>query len=112
LNSLLAPASSNAPPSTQKISLAYTSVDIEPGGITLHGSLSLRPWPIPHVEYQQIPQNNTNPITGIFNQGPDYSALNSWIPGGTIGQFEWSVFGQEQQYPFDIDARRFVLLHS
>jgi peroxiredoxin len=91
-------------------------VDIQPPGIVLHGSLLLFDWPAPHVEFEQIPPNTSAVHAGgggaVLTQGPDYSALKTWIPGGTISQYEWSVQGQEQAYPFDVDPNRFVLLHS
>jgi len=59
------------------------------------------------VEFEQIPGNA---LTDALSAGSDYSALKSWIPGGTITQYEWSVQGQPA--PFDVDPNRFVLLHS
>jgi peroxiredoxin len=71
-------------------------------------------WPAPYVEFEQIPPNpNVHVGPGvILPEAPDYSALKTWIPGGTITQYQWSVQGQEQAYPFDVDPNRFVLLHS
>src|SRR5262249_30315772 len=90
--------------------LEYTSVEIRASGIVLHGSLSVPAWPAPHIEFQEIPESTTGKFghlaPGITTRGPDYSALNTWIPGGAIQDFEWSTFGQAQ--PFSIDQNKFV----
>lgn len=112
---LTPPDNGNSEPASQRIFLVYNSVDIRPAGIVLHGTLLLLDWPSPYVEFEQIPPNASGQLGTVANplrQGPDYSALKSWIPGGTIGQYEWSVQGQEQAYPFLVDPNRFVLLHS
>jgi peroxiredoxin len=114
LNSLLNP--SIRPPisrgqETLRPELAYTSFEIKPSGIVLHGSLAVPAWPQPHVEFEHIPANSgggIGPGDTIFH-GPDYTALKSWIPGGTIQRYEWSYKGQTQ--PFHIDENRFVLIH-
>jgi len=111
LNTQFAPPDGSTQTVSQHVFLVYNSIDIQQAGIVLHGSLILFDWPAPYVEYEPIPQNVSGP-PGVIVQGTDYSALNTWIPGGTIGQYEWSVQGQEQGYPFDIDPNRFVLLHS
>ena len=111
--------------------LAYTSFEITPSGIVLHGSLTVaawRPtfeiapsrvaphrsptgpaWPPPHVEFEQIPSAGRGGRWpgDLIPQGPDYSALRTWIPGGAIQQYEWSYQGQAQ--PFHIDSNKFVL---
>ena len=115
LNAQLNPPDGSTPAQPQHVFLVYNSVDIQPAGIVLHGSLLVFDWPAPYVEFEQIPANTTGIHVGpgvIVPQGPDYSALKTWIPGGTITQYEWMVQGQEQAYPFDIDSNRFVLLHS
>ena len=113
LNTQFAPTDGTSETSSQQVSLVYNSVDIQQAGIVLHGSMILLDWPAPYVEFEPIPQVSTGPVgIGVPVQGTDYSALKTWIPGGTIGQYEWSVQGQEQSYPFDIDPNRFVLLHS
>src|SRR5262249_640768 len=38
----------------------------------------------------------------------EYSALNSWIPGGTIGSFTWANTGQT----LVVDINKFVLVRS
>lgn len=110
LNSLLKPAKPKPGPAPSTASLSYTSADISPSGIVLHGSLAVSPWPSPHAEFQQLPQD-----TGAFGAevgglagGPDYSALKSWIPGGTIQRYEWKKQGQTQ-VGF-IDENRFVYI--
>lgn len=113
LNPQLNPSNGNPPADPQQLFFVYNSADIQPDGIVVHGSLLVLDWPAPHVEFEQIPSNVTGPIgQPVVPQPPDYSALNTWIPGGTITQYAWSVQGQEQAYPFDVDPNRFVLLHS
>jgi peroxiredoxin len=114
LNTQFAPADGSSPTASQQLFLVYNSVDIQQAGIVLHGSLILFDWPAPYVEFEPVPQSTSGTGAGVspIVQGTDYSALNTWIPGGTIAQYEWSVQGQEQAYPFDIDPNRFVLLHS
>lgn len=114
LNSLLNP--SIRPPISRgqeslRPELAYTSFEIKPSGIVLHGSLAVPAWPQPHVEFEQIPASSGGPIGpgDVIFHGPDYTALKSWIPGGTIQRYEWSYKGQTQ--PFHIDENRFVLIH-
>jgi len=100
------------PPQDVFILLWYNSVDITPSGVVLHGSLAVGDWPLAHVEFEQIP--STGGPGGVLGgvvppSGPDYSALRSWIPGGTIQRYEWSMQGQAQ--PFLIDVNKFVLIH-
>jgi peroxiredoxin len=97
-------------PQEVNLTLAYTISAITPSGIALSGSLAVPGWPPAHVEFQQIPvATGAGPhgAGGTVPQGSDYSALNSWIPGGTIKQFEWAYQWQAQPY---IDANRFVLI--
>ena len=130
LNSLLEPARPIPILRSQQFQLAYTSAAIQPDGIVLHGSISVlssRPvfatgvtantdtpaasWPAPHVEFEQIPvATGAHVQPGGLLRTPDYSALKSWIPGGTIDSYEWSTEGQSQ--PFLTDNNRFVLLGS
>ncbi|MGC2326608.1 MAG: TlpA disulfide reductase family protein, partial [Candidatus Sulfotelmatobacter sp.] len=114
LNTQFAPADGSSPTASQQLFLVYNTVDIQQAGIVLHGSLILFDWPQPYVEFEPIPQSTsgTGVVVSPIVQGTDYSALNTWIPGGTIAHYEWSVQGQEQAYPFDIDPNRFVLLYS
>jgi peroxiredoxin len=112
LNAQFAPTDGSSQGSQQQLFLVYTSVDIQQAGIVLHGTMFLLDWPAPYVEFEPIPQASSGPVGISPVQGTDYSALKTWIPGGTIGQYEWSVQGQEQAYPFDIDPNRFVLLYS
>lgn len=115
LNALLKPASGDQPPPLQGILMTYSSVDIQPAGIVLHGSLFLVfQLPGPHVEFEQIPSEVGGHlgVSSPFGQGPDYSALKTWVPGGRIDQYEWSVSYQSKLYPFGVDPNKFVLLHS
>lgn len=97
--SLLTPASTKPTPPGPPYRLSYSSVEIRTAGIILHGSLDVAVWPPPHVEFEQVPTSNSGRFGsgaagGIVSFGPDYSALNSWIPGGTIDRFEWGYLGQ------------------
>lgn len=118
LNSLLKDPNGNEPPPLQDILMVYSSVDIQPAGIVAHGEAGLLfVWPAPYVEFEKIPtttsgNQSTVGVTGVLGQGPDYSALKSWIPGGTIDEYEWSTKDGNQLYTFDVDPNRFVLLHS
>lgn len=115
LNSLLNPAQAQpvtTPQQNVSFTLAYTSVDIQPAGIILHGSLSVSPWPAAVVQYQPIPAASKPVDLGTVvttPQGPDYSALKTWIPGGGIIEYDWSYRGQA---PFHTDQNKFVLLGS
>lgn len=118
LNSLLRPPSQppGVPPLPElKPVLAYTSVEIRPVGIVLHGGWLTVPDPPPvHVEFEEIPATGGGTgiggaaTGGLFSEGPDYSALKAWIPGGTIQQYEWNSQGQLQPYT---DVNKFVLIH-
>jgi len=116
LRSLLKPPDQQPgapPPQDIFFLLWYTLAEIKSSGIVLHGSLAVADWPAVHVEFQQIPAatgggpHGAGGVGGAVSQGSDYSALNSWIPGGTIQQYEWAYQGQAQPY---IDANRFVLI--
>jgi peroxiredoxin len=94
----------------QPITLAYTSVRVQQEGVVLHGSLSVQDWPPPHVEFEEIPHQSGGPggiVDSVFD-GPDYSALKTWIPGGIIQQYEWHHLGGSRF----IDPNRFVMLHQ
>lgn len=113
IDSLLQPPrANNAPPLPKGFFLSYSSIHISPDGIALRGSMDVSPWPAPHVEFEQIPMNGGGRFDGLneVGQGPDYSALKTWIPGGVINRYEWKPLGQTQQ-GFS-DANRFVLLHQ
>jgi peroxiredoxin len=93
-------------------------VDIEPTGIILRGLEAVGAWADPYVEFDQVPsqsQPTTGPgggVGGFGQNGPDYTALNTWIPGGTITEYVWSVSDNNQLYPFGTDPNKFVLVHS
>ncbi|MGZ4819707.1 MAG: peroxiredoxin family protein [Terriglobales bacterium] len=122
LKSLLTDPSSNEPPPLQGFIMTYSGVDIQPAGIVLHGLLfCIFQLPGPHVEFEQIiSTSGSGGIVGglggvgggLGNDGPDYSALKSWVPGGRIDQYEWSIKYQNKLYPFGVDPNKFVLLHS
>lgn len=112
LQSLLSPARGKTPPPPLNFSLAYTSAEIRPTGIILHGTAGVPNWPPPRVEYEPITVSNPGGLQlpeNVLDQGPDYSALKTWIPGGTIQRYEWHQQGQSQGF---IDDHRFVLLHQ
>ncbi len=116
LKSLLKPPQQKpGDPSPQELKpvLAYTSVEIKSSGIVLHGSLAVPDWPPAHVEFEQIPANvgGGTGVVGTSGLRPpeyDYTALKSWIPGGTIQRYDWSWQGQVQAYT---DENRFVWIH-
>jgi hypothetical protein len=86
--------------------------------VILRGLEAVLAWAEPYVEYDQIPSQPASGIgpgglSGVVTPtGPDYTALNSWIPGGTITQYVWSISYNNQLYPFGVDPNKFVLLHS
>jgi len=109
LDSLLRPQRPSPGPQPKGFSLAYTSAEIRTSGIVLHGRLSVTNWPAPHVEFERIPTTSGGgPLGGALGiqEGPTYSALKSWIPGGRIDRHEWSTVGQPQ--PFLIDENKFI----
>ena len=92
-------------------------MDIEPTAVILHGLEAVLAWADPYVEYDQIPPQPAGGGRGVGGigvapTGPDYTALNSWIPGGTITQYVWSMSYNNQLYPFGVDPDKFVLLYS
>ena len=112
LQSMLKPASGTNDVPPLDVTLLYTSSEIRTTGIILHGSVTVEAAPPPRVEYEPITpvkSNSPHPLpTDVAGSGPDYSALKSWIPGGTIERFEWHRQGS-QGYS---DTNRFVLLHQ
>ncbi|MBA3405058.1 MAG: TlpA family protein disulfide reductase [Gemmatimonadaceae bacterium] len=81
-----------------RIGLHYTGIDIRPAGIVLHGSLATIGWASAHVEFEQLPSGNTGPLggaTGVLSE-PEFSALKTWIQGGTVTRYEWRRQGQPQ----------------
>jgi peroxiredoxin len=96
LDSLLKPQRPSPGPPAKGYSLAYSSVEIRPSGIVLHGTLAVTAWPAPHIEFERIPTTaGSGPHAGTHGvlDGPTYSALKSWIPGGTIERYEWWMVG-------------------
>ncbi len=85
--------------------LQYTSLDVDPNdGLILRGQLTAR---------------TPAPVVVQFNErgeGSGFSALQSWIPGGTIERFVWTwVIGGSKNMPWQqktgthTDEHRFVL---
>ena len=108
LKSLLTPGRLSQTATPLEFALEYTSAEIRQSGIILHGSVSTPLAPPPRVEYQPItpaPGSITIPGDAVVS-GPDYTALKSWIPGGTVDRYEWHRQGS-QGYS---DSNRFVLL--
>ena len=94
--------------------LSYTSAEIGPAGVVLHGAMAVTGWPPAHVEFEPIPTTQRGPGLGgltsdLYSSEPDYSALKSWIPGGVIQRYEWTRQGQTQA---DVDENRFVHIHA
>jgi hypothetical protein len=117
VNSLLTdPTTGDQPDASLKLQFSYTAVDIEPTGVILRGLEAVLAWADPYVEYDQIPSQPTGGPPGLGGivtpTGPDYTALNTWIPGGTITQYVWSTSHNNQLYPFGVDPNKFVLLHT
>lgn len=79
-----------APPAGAAI-LSYHAVDITPSGVLLHGSLGVPEWPGIHVEFAATES--------------EYTALNSWIPGGTVQDYTWAP---QWENPLAANANTFV----
>ena len=119
INSLLTdPTTGDQPDASLKLQFSYTAVDIEPTAVILRGLEAVLAWADPYVEFDQIPPQPAGGGgrgvggIGVTPTGPDYTALNSWIPGGTITQYVWSVSYNNELYPFGVDPDKFVLLYS
>ena len=108
LNALFASSTSTPGPPPGTVQLAYTGVDVRPAGIILRGSLAVDYWPPPHAEFDVIPAPGSGPVGSVV-EGPDHTALKTWIPGGTVHRYEWYRPGQGAHF---IDTDRFVLLHQ
>ena len=100
-------------PEAPDFQFAYSSLEVSPVGIVLRGSVAVSAWSPAHVEFEQIPMSNQGSLGGAgatgVNQGPDYSALKSWIPGGTVLRYEWK--SQSQSLPGLVEENKFVYLH-
>ena len=94
------PAAAGAAPGNVRPELNYTRFKIQPSGIILHGALAVPPWPDPSVEFDKDPWAPA--------AAPEYRALNSWIPGGTIEKFQWSYSATNKQDETD----RFVTVNA
>jgi len=105
LTSLMNPTSEIGSIGTQEHvapELNLSSFQIGPSGLVLHGALSVPAWPAPHVELHAIPGTGSNPVDH------DYTALLSWIQGGTIREYLWRF--EDQTQPFRIDPNTFVAI--
>jgi hypothetical protein len=113
LKSLMNPATATPPylktlinpsPDTATVevdpTLQYTWFEIQPAGVVLHGSLSVPAWPAPHSEFDKDPWAPA--------ARPEYRALNSWIPGGTIQHYQWDFVGSGTA----TDDNRFVTINA
>ena len=105
LDSLLNSPRDPSTPRPPGFRLAYTNVEIRPAGIILHGTVSVPEFSPAHIEFEEIPSNGLADNT-VFS-GPHYSALKTWIPGGTIDRFEWRRLGESQA--LDIETHKFVM---
>jgi peroxiredoxin len=70
--------------------LFCTSFEVKEAGLVLHGVLQVPAWPRPHVEYSFHTISSRFVGKNWFPASGEYSALKSWIPGGTIHEFIWS----------------------
>ena len=102
--SLFTPPQNEPGASPASFQLKYQSLAIQSAGIVAHGSLGVSDWPVPYIEYEQIAPV-VDPHNVVFPEGPAYSALKTWIPGGTINRYEWSTQGAP---PFLTDEHTFV----
>jgi len=93
------PKSGAQPQEERDPQLAYTSFQITPAGVILHGTLEVPAWPAVHVEFDLDPWT-------AGTATPEYSALKTWIPGGTIQEYTWRYQGNPQ--PLQISANTFV----
>ena len=109
LNAQFTAPGGTPPTYPQKVFMTYTSADVQPQGIVLHGLVYTQLWPDPFVEFEQIPSYHSGPIHQPFGE-TDYSALKTWIPGGTVTEYDWSWQGQTS--PFEVDPSKFILQQS
>jgi peroxiredoxin len=68
--------------------LSYTSIEIRTDGLILHGTLNIPSWNPVHID-----SSGENVVVPGGGSGIQLNALNSWIPGGTITEFVWTVSG-------------------
>ena len=67
--------------------LVYNAVAITRDGLTVHGDLAIQNWRAPVVSF-----DSRRLLTGSAQQLStrlEYSALDSWIPGGSIRRYRW-----------------------
>ena len=83
--------------------LAYTSVEIQPDGIILRGSLSVPPWQPVQVSFVQ---RQIVDAQGTLALQAD--ALNSWVPGGAVKKYTWLGPGPMRPRVLATDEHRFI----
>ncbi len=95
LKSMMNPAPKPGAQPVQEVDpkLFCTSFEVNAAGLVLHGVLQVPAWPKAHVEYSfhTLPSHFLG--NRWFPAAGEYSALNSWIPGGTIQEFIWTQAG-------------------
>ncbi len=82
-------------------SASYTALEVNPHGIIVRGAIDTKDHYPPHLEI------------GYTEDGKSFSALNCWIPGGTIKEFKWTYeeYGTSWQALF-ADAKDERIYHS
>src|SRR5208337_3911730 len=111
---------------TLKVSpqLNYSNATIESEGIILNGNIAFQDQVPVHVEFSQMgifAQRVIGRVGGGVRRGPistiqtevpetELNALNSWIPGGTINKFIWSMkrTPNDPQPTITTETHRFV----
>jgi peroxiredoxin len=98
--SLMSPTGGKGLPQTKDPGpdLTYTGFQIRGAGLVFHGTLDVAPWPAVHVDFDLTPWTAG---TGIH----EYSALKSWIPGGTVREYVWRLHGRPM--PLSVDPNTF-----
>src|SRR6266849_1065633 len=86
---------------TLEAAVAYTPTEINLGA-GLGVEVEVPTWPPVHAEFAQVADTATVPWIAT---PPTNSALNSWIPGGTIQEFIWNLSGDPQTH---LDNHTFV----
>ena len=105
LRSLLSPANPAKPLEPLYFTLPYSSAEIRETGIILHGMINVESWGVPRIEFEPISPTPGTPFDPV-STGPDYSALKTWIPGGTVVRYDWHRGGATGY----IDENKFVFL--
>jgi peroxiredoxin len=100
VGSLMSPTGAKGLPQTKDPGpdLTYTGYQIRAAGLVFQGTLEVAPWPAVHVDFDLTAWTAG---TGIH----EYSALKSWIPGGTVREYVWRLHGRPT--PLSVDANTF-----